>query len=77
MSFLPLSLSVLRDLAARNCVLSESNVVKLTDVAMGIGLFNSDYSEVRGRSHEPIRWQAWETILLVSYLRRMPPSIVW
>ena len=33
---------------------------------MGISLFNSDYSEVRGRSCAPIRWQPWETLLLVS-----------
>ena len=33
---------------------------------MGISLFTSDYSEVRGRSCAPIRWQPWETLLLVS-----------
>ena len=50
----------------RNCLLCDNNVVKITDVAMGISLFNSDYSEVRGRSCAPIRWQPWETLLLVS-----------
>ena len=54
-----------KDLAARNCVLTENNVVKIGDVAMGMGIFDSDYSEVRGRSHEPVRWQAWETVLMV------------
>ena len=49
----------------RNCLLCDNNVVKITDVAMGISLFNSDYSEVRGRSCAPIRWQPWETLLLV------------
>ena len=47
-------------------MLCDNNVVKITDVAMGISLFNSDYSEVRGRSCAPIRWQPWETLLLVS-----------
>lgn len=55
-----------KDLAARNCILTENNSVKITDVAMGISLFNSDYSQVRGRRSAPIRWQPWETILLVS-----------
>ncbi len=49
----------------RNCLLCDNNIVKITDVAMGISLFNSDYSEVRGRSCAPIRWQPWETLLLV------------
>lgn len=52
----------------RNCLLCDNNVVKITDVAMGISLFNSDYSEVRGRSCAPIRWQPWETLLLVIIL---------
>ena len=55
-----------KDLAARNCILTDSGLVKISDLAMGIPLFNADYSEVRGRrSPEPIRWQAWETILMV------------
>ncbi len=50
----------------RNCILSDGGgSVKIGDVSMGISLFNSDYSEVRGRSCAPIRWQAWETILMV------------
>ncbi|XP_059092604.1 discoidin domain-containing receptor 2-like [Tigriopus californicus] len=63
-----------KDLAARNCIVTEGNQVKISDVAMGISLFNSDYSEVRGRSCAPIRWQAWETILLG---RVTPSSNVW
>ena len=45
--------------------MTESNTIKITDIAMGISLFNSDYSEVRGRTCAPIRWQPWESILLV------------
>lgn len=56
-----------KDLAARNCILTLPNqVVKVTDVAMGISLYNGDYGEVRGRQRAPIRWQAWETLLMVS-----------
>ena len=50
----------------RNCILMENcSTVKITDVAKGISLFNSDYSQVKGRHCAPIRWQPWETILLV------------
>ena len=55
-------------------MLCDNNVVKITDVAMGISLFNSDYSEVRGRSCAPIRWQPWETLLLVSNVAR---NVIW
>jgi len=64
-----------KDLAARNCILMENcSTVKISDVAMGITLFNSDYSQVKGRQCAPIRWQPWETILLG---RISCPSNVW
>ena len=46
--------------------MTSGGFVKITDVSMGIALFKSDYSEVRGKNWAPIRWQPWETILLVS-----------
>ena len=56
--------------------MTENNTIKITDIAMGISLFNSDYSEVRGRSCAPIRWQPWESILLVSDENIfLPPSM--
>ena len=39
--------------------------MKITDVAMGMQAFSEDYVEVEGKI-APIRWQAWETTVLVS-----------
>ena len=63
------NVSNLRFLFSRNCILSsENSVVKITDVAMGIPAFNEDYVELQGNGGRlaPIRWQAWETTVLVS-----------
>ena len=54
----------------RNCILSSDNsVVKITDVAMGMPAFSGDYVEVKGNGGgmrlAPLRWQAWETTVLV------------
>ena len=53
----------------RNCIIScETSVVKITDVAMGMPAFSEDYVETKanGGRVAPIRWQAWETTVLVS-----------
>ena len=56
-------------LSFRNCILTDNGrVIKIADLAKGNAAYNNDYSEVRGRQGEPIRWQAWETILLVNEL---------
>ena len=44
-------------------------MVKITDVAMGMPAFSGDYVELKGNSGmrlAPLRWQAWETTVLVS-----------
>ena len=51
----------------RNCILSDDGSVKVSDFAMGCSVFASDYSDVGGRRSQPIRWQPWETILLVRF----------
>ena len=55
---------------SRNCILSSDNsVVKITDVAMGMPAFSGDYVELKGNGGmrlAPLRWQAWETTVLVS-----------
>ena len=59
---------------SRNCILSsESSVLKITDVAMGMPAFSEDYVEVKGSGGRvaPIRWQAWETTILVSSNRML------
>ena len=42
-------------------------MVKITDVAMGMPAFSEDYVETKANGRvAPIRWQAWETTVLVS-----------
>ncbi|CAB4057191.1 DDR2 [Lepeophtheirus salmonis] len=53
-----------KDLAARNCILFEDCRIKISDIAQGMTMFKEDYSEVKGQSHAPIRWQPWESVLL-------------
>ncbi|XP_040576921.1 discoidin domain-containing receptor tyrosine kinase B [Lepeophtheirus salmonis] len=53
-----------KDLAARNCILFEDSRIKISDIAQGMTMFKEDYSEVKGQSHAPIRWQPWESVLL-------------
>ncbi len=54
-------------------------MIKITDVAKGIPLFNKDYyvntRSIGGVSPattpDPVRWQAWETMVLVSVIERL------
>jgi len=53
-------------LICRNCLVFPGELIKLCDLAAGSSAFADHYAVVRGRtSAAPIRWQAWETILLV------------
>ena len=56
----------------RNCIVTDeiALAVKIGDLAMGVDAFADDYSEVQGQGRwEPIRWQAWETVVLVSHIK--------
>ena len=61
------SLSIVhRDLAARNCLVGDQCAVKICDLAMSQELHAKDYYRVDGQALLPIRWMAWESVLLVS-----------
>ena len=49
-----------RDLATRNCLVGENNVVKVADFGMSRSLYSSYYYRIRGRAMLPIRWMANE-----------------
>ncbi len=49
-----------RDLATRNCLVGEGNVVKVADFGMSRSLYSSYYYRIRGRAMLPIRWMAYE-----------------
>lgn len=55
-----------RDLATRNCLVDRRLTIKIADFGMSRNLYSSDYYRIQGRAVLPIRWMAWESILLVS-----------
>jgi len=54
-----------RDLATRNCLVGPYCTIKISDFGMSRSLYSSDYYRIEGRAVLPIRWMAWESILLV------------
>ena len=56
-----------RDLAARNCLVGNNYQVKISDFGMSRSLYRSDYYRIEGKAVLPIRWMAWESVLLVSF----------
>lgn len=57
-----------RDLATRNCLVGTNYTIKISDFGMSRSLYSADYYRIEGRAVLPIRWMAWESILLVSTL---------
>lgn len=55
-----------RDLATRNCLVGPGYSIKIADFGMSRSLYAADYYKIEGRAMLPIRWMAWESILLVS-----------
>eukprot|EP00062_Callorhinchus_milii_P027882 gi/632991726/ref/XP_007884758.1/ PREDICTED: epithelial discoidin domain-containing receptor 1-like [Callorhinchus milii] len=53
-----------RDLATRNCLVGENYTIKIADFGMSRNLYTGDYYRIQGRAVLPIRWMAWESILL-------------
>ncbi|XP_074786587.1 epithelial discoidin domain-containing receptor 1 isoform X2 [Athene noctua] len=63
-----------RDLATRNCLVGDGFTVKVADFGMSRHLYAADYYRVRGRALLPIRWMAWECILMGTFT---PASDAW
>ncbi|XP_076351976.1 discoidin domain-containing receptor 2-like isoform X4 [Tachypleus tridentatus] len=63
-----------RDLATRNCLVGRAYTLKVADFGMSRGLYTADYYRIEGRAVLPIRWMAWESILLGKFTTR---SDVW
>ncbi|KPP66951.1 discoidin domain-containing receptor 2-like, partial [Scleropages formosus] len=53
-----------RDLATRNCLVGKDYTIKIADFGMSRNLYSGDYYRIQGRAVLPIRWMAWESILL-------------
>lgn len=65
MAFLASLNFVHRDLATRNCLVGEDFTIKIADFGMSRNLYAGDYYRIQGRAVLPIRWMAWECILMV------------
>ncbi|CAH1786141.1 unnamed protein product [Owenia fusiformis] len=63
-----------RDLATRNCLVGSHYTIKISDFGMSRSLYSSDYYRIEGRAVLPIRWMAWESILLGKFTSK---SDVW
>ncbi|KAL3871573.1 hypothetical protein ACJMK2_039564 [Sinanodonta woodiana] len=63
-----------RDLAARNCLVGTKFTIKISDFGMSRSLYSADYYRIEGRAVLPIRWMAWESILLGKFTTK---SDVW
>jgi serine/threonine protein kinase len=66
MSYMESHPLVHRDLAARNCLVRDDGTVKIADFGMARSLYASDYYRIDGAFVLPIRWMAWECLLMVS-----------
>jgi len=50
----------------RNCIIGKNYTVKISDHAMYCGRNEADYYVSDTKARLPIRWMAWESLLLVS-----------
>ncbi|XP_065341619.1 discoidin domain-containing receptor 2-like isoform X2 [Cloeon dipterum] len=53
-----------RDLAARNCSVGRGYSIKISDHAMFCNRYEADYYVSDTKARLPIRWMAWESLLL-------------
>ncbi|KAG8244424.1 DNA damage responsive protein [Homalodisca vitripennis] len=63
-----------RDLATRNCLVGPGYAVKVSDLGLGRSLYSGDYFDLDGRDTLPVRWMAWEAVLLGKFSSK---SDVW
>lgn len=63
-----------RDLATRNCLVGPQRSIKISDFGMSRSIYKSDYFKSQAGCLLPIRWMAWESVLLGKFTTK---SDVW
>ncbi len=63
-----------RDLATRNCLVGSCKTIKISDFGLSRPCFRSDYFLSQSGCLLPVRWMAWESVLLGRYTAK---SDVW
>ncbi|KAJ8957027.1 hypothetical protein NQ318_012202, partial [Aromia moschata] len=53
-----------KDLAARNCLVGRRYEIKVSDLGSYRQMYSADYCQIAGSRPLPVRWMAWETVLL-------------
>lgn len=51
----------------RNCLVGRRYEVKVSDLGSYRHMYSTDYCQIAGSRPLPLRWMAWESVLLVSY----------
>ncbi|XP_066920958.1 inactive tyrosine-protein kinase transmembrane receptor ROR1-like [Clytia hemisphaerica] len=74
MSYLSSHAFVHKDLAARNCLVAENGIVKISDFSGLCDMYAGDYYRAPGRPPLPVRWMAPEAI---SQMNFTTASDVW
>ncbi|XP_022905687.1 discoidin domain-containing receptor 2 [Onthophagus taurus] len=74
MKYLECMKFVHKDVAARNCLVGRRYSIKISDLGTYRDLYSSDYCQFVGPFPLPIRWMAWESVLLSKFTTK---SDVW
>ncbi|XP_022085105.1 discoidin domain-containing receptor 2-like isoform X2 [Acanthaster planci] len=59
-----------RDLATRNCLMGQCFTIRIADFGMSRNLYSGNYYRIEGRAVLPIRWMAWESILMGKFTNK-------
>ncbi|XP_068918044.1 discoidin domain-containing receptor 2 [Tenebrio molitor] len=63
-----------KDLAARNCLVGRRYEIKVSDLGSYRRMYTSDYCQIAESRPLPVRWMAWESVLLGKFSSK---SDVW